>query len=155
SEAICLHGTDYETSLHRAASNKVLLYLEGGGACWDAFTCANGLAKLTANGAQGTGILDTTNATNPFADWNIVFASYCDGSVFSGNNIADYDGTQTYHHGIQNLSAAVSLMLREFPHPERIVVSGSSAGGYGTYSGYSVTRVAYPDTPILVLDDSG
>jgi len=34
-------------------------------------------------------------------------------------------------------------------------VAGSSAGGYGTFTGYGVTRVAYPDTHILVFDDSG
>lgn len=162
-QAICLGGTNYQVNLRRGTSKNVLLYLEGGGACWDYTTCWSlSLAKTTANGAQGAGILDFTNATNPFADWNIVFASYCDGSVFSGNNIVDYvspsdptDVRHTYHHGIQNLSAAVTLMLQQFPQPDRVVVSGSSAGGYGTYTGYGVTRLAYPNVPIVVFDDSG
>jgi hypothetical protein len=64
-------------------------------------------------------------------------------------------GGRTYHHGLQNLSAAVTLMRELFPDPELVVVSGSSAGGYGTFAGYGVTRVAYPETPILVLNDSG
>ena len=54
-----------------------------------------------------------------------------------------YAGTPTYPHGLYNLSAAVSLLQREVPAPDRIVVSGSSAGGFGTYTGYGVTRVAF------------
>jgi hypothetical protein len=158
-DAICLYGTPYQVNVHRGSSKKVMLYLEGGGACWDYFTCAAGVAKKTANSAQGAGILELTNAANPFADWNIVYAPYCDGSVFSGNNIVDYTSgsatLHTYHHGIQNLSAAVALMKQEFPNPEAIVVSGSSAGGYGTFQGYGVTRIAFPATPITVFDDSG
>ncbi|HVM98558.1 MAG TPA: hypothetical protein VMT89_19335, partial [Candidatus Acidoferrales bacterium] len=38
---------------------------------------------------------------------------------------------------------------------DKIVVSGSSAGGYGTFSGYGVMRVKYPNTEILVLNDAG
>lgn len=155
-QAICLGGTPYQVNLRRGSTNKVLLYLEGGGACWSFDTCwQNPTAKQTANSAAGVGILDAANAANPFADWNVVYAPYCDGSVFSGNNIVDYNGKRTFHHGVQNLSAAISLMQREFPHPEVVVVSGSSAGGYGTFTGYGVTRIAYPNAPLLVLDDCG
>lgn len=155
-QAICLGGTNYQVNLRRGSTNKVLLYLEGGGACWSYRTCwVDMAAKLTAGSASRLGILDSTNPKNPFADWNVVYASYCDGSVYSGDNIVDYNGRRTYHHGVENLSAAVSLMARNFPHPELVVVSGSSAGGYGTYPGYAVTRLAYHDTPLLVLDDCG
>jgi hypothetical protein len=56
---------------------------------------------------------------------------------------------------VQNLSAAVTAMRAAFPNPGMIVVSGYSAGGYGTFAGYGVTRVAYPDTPIVTFNDSG
>lgn len=157
--AICLRGTPYQVEVHHGTSNKVLLYLEGGGACWNAATCApasgNPLAKVDATPIFGEGIFELDNPDNPFRDWNIVYAPYCDGSVFAGDNIVDYDGVHTYHHGLQNVSAAVAVLRDQFPDPETIVVSGSSAGGYGTYSGYGVTRVAFPGTPIWVLNDSG
>ena len=155
-QALCLRGTPYQVNVRHGSSNNVLLYLEGGGACWSYETCwANPIAKLTAGPAVGVGILDAGNEENPFKDWNVVYASYCDGSVFGGDNEIEYQGNQTYHHGLENLSAAVTLMKDLFPDPERIVVSGSSAGGYGTYTGYGVTRLAYPKAPILVFDDSG
>ncbi len=154
--AICRGGTTYQVNLRRGSSNHVLIYLEGGGACWNYATCwQSPLAKLVAGPAVGGGILDNTNADNPFKDWNIVYASYCDGSVFAGDNIVDYRDKHTYHHGLQNVSAAVTLAQREFPNVDRLVVAGSSAGGFGTYTGYAVTRVAFPTTPLLVFDDSG
>jgi hypothetical protein len=155
-KAICLGGSTYQVSLRRGNTDQLLLYLEGGGACWNLATCWQvQTAKMTAGSASGAGILEKSNPANPFDGWNVVYAPYCDGCVFSGDNIVDYGSYHTYHHGVQNLSAAVSLMMREFPHPSVIVVSGSSAGGYGTFPGYAVTRIAYPNTPLLVLNDSG
>jgi hypothetical protein len=155
-DAICLRGGQYQVEVHRGTSDKVLLYLEGGGACWNRANCVDSpTAKLTAAPLLRAGIFEFDNPANPFREWNIVYAPYCDGSVFAGDNIADYGGNRTYHHGLQNLSAAVTLMREQFPAPQQIVVAGSSAGGYGTFSGYGVARVAYPDTPILVLNDSG
>ena len=157
-QAICLGGTPYQVNVHEGPTNKLLVYLEGGGACWNSVTCwvAN-TAKKESGSASGDGILDLNNAQNPFKDWNIVYVPYCDGSVHSGNNEVEYAGHEgkTYHHGLQNISAALTLAQSKFPDPDMIVVSGSSAGGYGTLNGYGVTRLAYQSTPIIVFNDSG
>lgn len=155
-EAICYTGLPYQVNVRPGTTNKVLLYLEGGGACWSAATCYGiPIAKGSAGPAPNAGIISASNADNPFKDWNVVYAPYCDGSVFGGDNEVVYNDRRTFHHGLRNLSAAVTQMLEAFPEPEQIVVAGSSAGGFGTYSGYGVVRVAYPDTQILVFDDSG
>lgn len=158
SPARCLSGSQYMVSLHRGDPQKVMLYLEGGGACWDYTSCYNSImAKPDANPVQIGGMLDTSNAANPFSDYSIIYASYCDGSVWSGDNDVNFTGTTatTYFHGLANLSAAITLMKQNFINPDRIVVSGSSAGGYGTFMGYFVTRTQYPFTTLNVLNDSG
>ncbi len=161
SPARCLNGSQYMVSLHRGDPNKVMLYLEGGGACWDYNTCTSGMAKTTANPVQIGGILDTSNAANPFSDYSIVYASYCDGSVWSGDNDVVFTDTTTgatqtaYFHGLANLSAAITLMKQNFINPHYLVVAGSSAGGYGTFMGYFVTRTQYPFTTLNVMNDSG
>lgn len=155
-QAICMNGSGYEASSYRGTNDQLLIYLEGGGACWDYLTCwVLKTAKTNANGADPSGAIDPSNPASPFFGWNVVYASYCDGSVFTGDHVADYQGQETWHHGLWNLSAAVDIATANFPNPSRIVVAGSSAGGYGTFAGYSVTRVAYPDTTILVYNDSG
>ena len=154
--AICLVGDEFQVSVKDGPSDQVLFYLQGGGACWDYVTCHVVTTALrTANGPVQSGIIDADDPRNPFADWDVVYVPYCDGSVFTGDAIVDYDGVQTYHHGLRNLSVAVDTLTSNFPDPSRVVVAGSSAGGYGTYSGYGAVRVALPDTPILVFNDSG
>jgi hypothetical protein len=157
--AVCLDGSPFQVNVRRGTSERVILYLEGGGACWNADNCsaAGSTAKRSANSAPASdpGFLDTDNPENPFADWNVVYASYCDGSVWGGENQVDYGDGTVYHHGLQNVTAAIDVLLREFPAPEQLVLAGSSAGGYGTYTAYGVLRIAMPDQPIWLFNDSG
>lgn len=155
-QAICLTGTEFQVNVREGSSDEVLLYLQGGGACWDYLTCyVLQTAFLTANGAVTTGSLDLDDPASPFKDYDVVYVPYCDGSVFTGDATVDYNGERTYHHGLRNLSVGVDAIARHFPDPSRIVVAGSSAGGYGTFAGYAATRVGFPETPILVFNDSG
>ncbi len=154
--AICLSGAPYQVGTRRGRSNQTLVFLQGGGACWDHLSCyVLGTAVTQAGGPPDIGILDLDQPGNPFADWNVVYAPYCDGSVFIGDRTVDYGGRRTFHHGLRNLSVATDAALRDFPDSERVVVSGSSAGGYGTFAGYGVFRSAFPETPILIFNDSG
>lgn len=155
-QAVCLTGHEYQVSVHHGSSDQVLLYLQGGGACWDYLSCyVLKTALIDANGAGESGMIDLSNPASPVRDYNVVYAPYCDGSVFTGDATVDYQGNRTFHHGLWNLSVAVDAVKREFPNPRRIVVAGSSAGGYGTFAGYGVMRVAFPDTEIIVYNDSG
>src|SRR6185369_15216872 len=127
--AICFLGDEYQVNVRRSTSRNLLIYLEGGGACWNYETCyQTRLAKTDPTPYFGDGILNADNADNPLRDWNVVYGSYCDASVFSGNNIVDYQGNRSFHHGLQNVSAVVTLAQQEFPDAERIMVAGSSGG---------------------------
>lgn len=57
--------------------------------------------------------------------------------------------------GLQNISAAVGVAHNEFPNPRRIVLAGSSGGGYGTIIATMLVRWTWPDAPIYVVNDSG
>ena len=159
--AICLFGGEYQVSIRRGASNNVLFYLQGGGACWSALTCLGGAATETAGRSLADGILDASRTDNPFKDWNIVFVPYCDGSVFSGDNVVQYRNAfesrdvKTYHHGLQNLGAAMTAMQGAFPNPDKVLVAGSSAGGYGTTYGMMMAKLVFPKQSNWVLNDAG
>jgi hypothetical protein len=154
--AVCLNGGEFQISFRDGPSDQVLIYLQGGGACWDHLTChVLGTATTTANGPIEGGVLDLDDPRSPFRDYDIVYVPYCDGSVFTGDATVFYDGIKTYHHGLRNLSVAVDAIRDEFPRPSRIVIAGSSAGGYGTFAGYGAVRAAFPRTDLLVFNDSG
>lgn len=161
SPAICLAGDEYIVSVREGDPSRVVLYLEGGGACWDYESCYEmRMANIKAGtpgfgGILVSGFMEKDNPLNPLKDWSVVYASYCDGSVWSGDNDVYYNGILTRHHGLANLSAAVTLLKERFPNPEKILVTGSSAGGYGTLMGYLVTRGQFPHLFLKVLNDSG
>jgi hypothetical protein len=150
---VCLKGAIFKTIVHETSSDNLMIYLQGGGACWRDFCQATETAR--DNVVKG-GICDQDPSKNVVGDWNILYVPYCDGSVFSGDNdTTGPDGTPWKFHGLKNLSAAVDIGKKRFPSPKRILLAGSSAGGYGTIIGTAVVRLQYPDTELMVFNDAG
>ncbi len=151
---LCLRGTEYTVATRPAASENLMIFLEGGGACWSELCLAN---EEALPGVAEGGVLDPTLAVNPMADWNVTYLPYCDGSLFSGDIDHDYenDGVTEFQRGLRNLSAGLDVAKREFPNPRRIVLTGNSGGGFGTIFALPLVRSLFPDTQIDVINDSG
>jgi hypothetical protein len=152
--AVCYLGSQYHVVTHDAGSDNLLIFLQGGGACWEDLCSATDTAGTAV---PKTGILNQDSKNNVVGGWNIAYGPYCDGSVFSGDNdMMSPDGKAQWHfHGLANLSALIDAAKKTFPNPKRILLAGSSAGGYGTLVGTGITRLAYPHTPIDVFNDAG
>lgn len=153
----CLRGGAYEVFVREGTSDNLVIYLEGGGACWTGFCYGNETAENTLNNGtiNPAGILSKDPAVSPVADWNLVYLTYCDGSTFAGDNEFPNDTPPRFHHGIQNLTAGIDLAKSLYPNPKRIFLAGSSAGGYGTLSATGVVRLEYEQNELMVFDDSG
>lgn len=154
---ICFKGDPFRVTIRDTGSRDLLIYLQGGGACWTGLCSANVTA---VSGVQPIGWPDGNTSLNPLGGYNVVFIAYCDASVFSGDNdVKDPEngGPDGYrhHHGLENLSAGLDIARTHFPHPDKVVLAGSSAGGYGTLIGTEVTRLVYPHTPMYVINDAG
>ena len=152
---VCLRGDPFRMSIRDQKSENLLIFLQGGGACWSNFCLA--IQKAPA-GIPNLNVLDPKRANNPWKDWNTVYLPYCDGSMFAGNADADDDKDgkiDRYQHGLQNLSAALDRAVAQFPHPKRIALVGSSGGGFGTIPGVLLVRKLWPDAEILMVQDSG
>ena len=154
---MCLRGTEFNVSVReKKKSEDLFFFLQGGGACWSDFCLAVEVA--TPGIPTGLEALDDTLSYNPFRNQSLVYVPYCDGSLFAGDVEIDdnSDGeTDRYHFGLANLSAALDVAIDRFPEPERIVLAGSSGGGYGTILASVLIRISYPDVPIYVISDSG
>ncbi len=161
-------------------STDVVVFLQGGGACWDYVTCG-GAAPL----------VDKTASTGPFgptefassiydrypASWirrenlpptlrdaTVVLVPYCTGDVHGGDKVTTYqppaggavsDAITWHHVGYANVLAFLRRLGPTFPHPRRLVVVGSSAGGFGTLATYPAFRARWPDAKTYLVDDSG
>ena len=149
---LCLRSAEYAAFYVDRGSRDTVVLLEGGGACWSGLCAAEETADEMVR-AVGPALDDPGN---PFRDWNLVFAPYCDGSVFWGDNdLTEADGRPRHHRGQQNLAAAFDLAEAQFADSDRVLVAGFSAGGYATLRGMLSARLMFPDAELLVLNDSG
>jgi hypothetical protein len=152
---MCLRGGDFQTLTHAGQRDELLIYLQGGGACWSELCIA---FEDAGDSIPAAGILDGELAVNPVRDWNLGYVPYCDGSLFAGDIDVDADGDGTidrYHRGLANLSAALEVIHSEFPEPPRILLSGLSAGAYGTIMAGALARSVWPEVPIDLVADGG
>lgn len=151
---VCMRGGEFRASVRDGASDDLLIFLQGGGACWSDFCLAVTAAPA---GIPSMDLLRTT-PEGPMRDFDVLYLPYCDGSLFAGDRSIDEnaDGTpDRIHHGLQNLSAALTMGYRRFPRPRRVVLAGSSGGGFGTILAAFLVRYVYPDAPLYVINDSG
>ena len=57
--------------------------------------------------------------------------------------------------GLGVLSGALRTIRDVFPEPSRVLLTGSSAGGFGTIPASMLVRATYPETRLQVFNDSG
>ncbi len=157
---ICIVGTDYSAYTRAGNPAKLLILMQGGGACWEGVPQCSITAESQNPENFANGIWDTTRKDNPFADYSVVYLPYCDGSVFIGDNTVPdpmFGGTR-HHRGLRNLSAGMDLALENFPNASKITVAGSSAGGVGAAAfAPFLTRFQYGNkvNQLTVLNDAG
>jgi hypothetical protein len=145
-------------------SERVMIYLEGGGACFSEATCT--LATAHTDGfserdfrslvavAGSAGIFNRDDPANPVADWSFVFIPYCTGDVHAGTNPDGFGGrTQV---GFLNMQAYLRRLVPTFSSAELVLLTGSSAGGFGAALNYDQVATAFTScTPVHLLDDAG
>jgi len=172
-ETRCGNGTPAGIGLNPApgGSRRLLVYLAGGGACWDAFTCyvlktsihvedTYSQAVLDAEAAQlsAAGLTDRQDATSPFRDAHFVFIPYCTGDLHTGDAVRSYDSfnpqRQLHHRGAANMEAFLARLKATYPDAEQIWLMGSSAGGYGAQFNFDKVSQAFSGARVDLLADS-
>lgn len=165
----CVDGSGASTfaMVKKGSVNNLLIHFEFGGACADYTTCGNILAGgkvITLNPSYTTlsmtntgGIFSNSNSNNPFRNWTIIFVPFGTGDIHMGNRVVKYtNGLQSktvYHVGYVNAVVAMRWALAQGVWG-KVVVSGSSAGGYGTIM-HTYTANKIFNKPIYTINDSG
>jgi Pectinacetylesterase len=156
----CADGSKFSFWVRKANPKKVVFYLQGGGACFSAKTCAPGSDLYRANirsagGPTGqAGMFDLADRRNPFADYSIVYVPYCTGDVHIGKTTKRYaPGLTVRHRGYVNGTAALDRLVARFPEATSVAVMGESAGSIAApvYAGLVSDRL--PKARITVLAD--
>jgi hypothetical protein len=172
----CQDSSQYSFFARRGTENKLLMYYEGGGACWESLTCGlprcnqdvdpDAFMAATAEGF-GSGFADLNNPDNPFANWNIVYVPYCSCDVHWGDSAVDYPEMvlipgiiefppkHVEHRGYHNAKLAEKWAREHFVNPSDIFVTGSSAGAYGATMHSIPLNEVYPASNINMMADAG
>ncbi|MGB8331627.1 MAG: pectin acetylesterase-family hydrolase [Polyangiales bacterium] len=160
----CMQGSEYRYFAKRGSVNKLLMYYQGGGACWDNLTCGGtpltgAICKTSAASDDpnsfSAGFADLSNENNPFRDWNIVFVTYCTCDIHFGDATQDYGGVTVEHKGYHNSKVAEKWAREHFLNPETVFVTGSSAGAYGAWFNAPLLHEVWPASQMHVLADAG
>jgi hypothetical protein len=168
-ESICSDGSPYRFFVRPGDPRKLLVYFQGGGACWSHRTCSpERQPSYKVNVAEDdparyAGIFDFDNPANPFREHSMVFAPYCSADVFLGDAVVEYAPEPdadteappiTIHHkGLANAASVLAWTFEHFFGPEEIFVAGSSAGSIP--SPYYAMKLAdaYPEARLAQLGD--
>ena len=147
----CFTGNEFRTLTRQGSSDTLMIFLQGGGACGETNCDAVDQAPPLL---PPLGILDAGDADNPARSFDVGYVPYCDGTLFMGDADDDSEVDRSFR-GVMNLSAALDVIADTFPAPERILLIGNSAGGFGVHAALPLVRQLYPDVAIALVNDSG
>lgn len=153
---VCFTGSEFGMATRDGAGDSLMIFLQGGGACSP--TNCDAVETAGRGGVPAFGLLSPTDPANPAAEFDVGYLPYCDGSLWSGDRDTDSDGDRVddrFFRGLQNLSASLDVIVSRYPAPSRILLTGNSAGGFGTHMALPLVRRLYPDVPIEHVNDSG
>ena len=177
-DTICSDGSDFRFFVRVADPRELVVYFQGGGACWNGGSCDpdgdptyTQVAVEELHSATGVdveagamhGMMAFGHPENPFVDHSVVFVPYCTADVHIGDSVTTYtvDATEetpahdvTIHHrGYVNAMAALDWTYEQFLAPESILVTGSSAGAIPSPLYARFLAEHYPDTRLAALGD--
>jgi hypothetical protein len=155
--AVCRDGspTGFFVKFSDASPN-LMIYLEGGGACFNTATCTftpHNIRETVVGETRETsraeprpqapwteGIFDTKNPANPVRDWSMVYPGV--------------SGQQQFV-GYRNMTRFLSRIIPTFSGANKVLLTGTSAGGVGAAANFNQAQDGFGHTPVILLDDSG
>jgi hypothetical protein len=179
--SVCGNGSPYKFFVNRVPNTRnTIVYMEGGGACWDYASCSGQSGIRGARNPNGIpndymSLLNPgSSLVSPFVvrlhpwtsvktqNWNMVYVPYCTGDVYGGDRVAVYSDPSGqnaplvwHHNGVRNVRAVVAWLKNNLPRPTQMLSTGCSAGGTGSINNYPHLRRDLAPTRGYLIDDSG
>lgn len=162
----CAHDSTFAFKVRPGLPDKVMIFLNGGGACWRAAECdprAKPTYTMTADSANDAsvrqGIFDVANDKNPVRDYTMIYIPYCTGDVHLGTRTVDYEkgAARTFtvrHEGAANLEAVLDWVYSNVKSPRLLFVTGVSAGAIPSPVVAAKVARHYPRARVVQLGDA-
>lgn len=159
-DALCRDGSPAGVYVNLGSTKKLMIFLEGGGRCAEASTCAINPTSVASGGvlrvALTAGVLDRAQAENPVRDWNFVYVPYCTGDRHGGANPdADVPGVGPQKFvGHLNLKKFLNRIVPTFRDASDVLLTGLSAGGFGVEYNAVLVQRAFANVKLKLIIDS-
>ncbi|KAL4435329.1 hypothetical protein ABPG74_022812 [Tetrahymena malaccensis] len=173
--ARCLDGSSpgfYFREGYAEGKNNFMIHLQGGAwcqgnseeeiidSCLQRSTTSLGSSSFWPLNMTNSANLDLSIPNNPaFYNWNVIFVNYCDGFAYQGNSQKELNqNTTLYFRGKENMIALFDYLQKnmEITNANRVVLSGSSAGGIGATNWSQYLRSLMPQKVLVqLISDSG
>lgn len=177
----CRDGSAAGYYYRRGSENALLVYMNGGGACADSFFCGlnpknvnedlpiellvGGTINLVTGPNQSRQVAPNEGVfkkdpRNPVGNWNMIYIPYCTGDIHSGVNkditIPGVTGKQQFV-GYTNYGLFLNSFGPSYTNTKRVLLTGSSAGGFGALFNFDRTQQFFDPYSIKVttISDSG
>ena len=162
-------------------SKDLVVFFEGGGACWDNLTCSFPIGSgLPAPAPQffvpaiapGTdpatyqGLFRADQPANPVAGATMVYIPYCSGDTHIGSSSKQYynagnpflpsppNSFTLQHKGFDNFMVVLDWIRKNVDKPKNSLVTGPSAGGYGATANFPWIAESFPQAHMSLLADA-
>lgn len=149
-DTVSSDGSKWQGYFRKGSENKVVLYFYGGGFSVNDYTAARSMEIEGGfyNPRMNTGLnvmtyaikkwgIGSSEKNNLFKDWTFIGVPYCNGDFHAGSITKEYtalDGSiKTIHYeGYNNYRKLVTKLFSYIENsPEKLLITGSSAGGFG------------------------
>jgi hypothetical protein len=162
----CWDGAPWHFWYHPGDPNKLAIWFQGGGACWNAETCDVAQqptfdTKLGSNDypGRGRGLFDQSHKHNPLQDFGLVLLPYCTGDMHIGERSVEYtraDGSKYRfaHAGQKNVAAALDALQALRLTPATLFVGGASTGAVGAAFWANDIGNRWPNAQLIVVGDA-
>lgn len=179
--AICRDGSPAGYYLRSGTSKNLLIFLNGGGVCYDSFFCALNPANVDES-LPGETLFEATIETlqtaisparqippdegifqkdpsNPVADWSMVYVPYCTGDVHGGTKrdaklVTSPELAPQQFVGYSNIGLFYRSFGPDYLDSAKVLLAGSSAGGFGALLNYQRTQAFFKKSQLITVTDS-
>jgi len=160
----CAEDSTFVFRVRPGLSDKVLVFLNGGGMCWKGADCdPKGHPTYTTNADSANdasiraGIFDVNNEANPFREYTMIFVSYCTGDAHLGERTVEYESKgRTFsirHEGNANVESVLDWLYSNVRNPRTVFVAGMDAGAIASPIVAAKVARHYPRARVVQLGD--
>ncbi len=167
----CAQDSTFAFRVRPGLTDRVFLFLNGGGMCWRGQDCDPASRPTYTTNADSAndasprvGLFDVTRDDNPVREYTMIFVSACTGDAHLGARTVEYevpnprapDSPRAFfvrHEGAANTESVLAWLFTNVQTPRVVFVAGSGTGAVASAVVAAKIAYRYPRARVVQLGD--